>query len=70
MPLLEKPKNKGETLRGKEVAEDLKAFAERHGIDLSTADLEETKKILKKLPCSLSDEIRRLEKLAIEKNIP
>lgn len=59
MPLLEKPKNKVETLRGKEVAEDLKAFAERHGIDLSTADLEKTKKILKKLPSSLSDEITK-----------
>lgn len=57
MPLLEKPKTKIESLRGKEVAHDLKAFAKRQGIDLSLADLEKTKKILKDLPSSLSDEI-------------
>lgn len=56
-PLLEKPKTKIESLSGKEVADDLRAFAERQGIDLSLADLEKTKKILKNLPSSLSDEI-------------
>lgn len=57
VPLLEKPKTKIESLSGKEVAADLKAFAKRQGIDLSLADLKETKKILKDLPSSLSDEI-------------
>jgi hypothetical protein len=59
MPQLEKPKSKIESLAGKEVAIDLKAFAKRQGIDLSLADLKETKRILKDLPSSLSDEITR-----------
>ncbi|MGH9992047.1 MAG: hypothetical protein ACREBU_08740 [Nitrososphaera sp.] len=46
-------------MSGKEVAADLRAFAKRQGIDLSLADLEKTKKILKDLPSSLSDEIAR-----------
>ena len=56
MPFL-KPKAKIESLSGKEVADELKAFAKRQGIDLSIADLEKTKKILKDLPSSLSIEI-------------
>ncbi|MGI0024930.1 MAG: hypothetical protein ACREA4_07280 [Nitrososphaera sp.] len=59
MALLEKPSSKIESLSGKEVAADLRAFAKRQGIDLSLADLEKTKKILKDLPSSLSDEIAR-----------
>ena len=54
---LEKPKNKIETLKGKDVADDLKDFAKRQGIDLSLADMQKTKTILKDLPSSLSDEI-------------
>lgn len=56
-PLLEKPKTKIESMSGKEVAGDLRDFAKRQGIDLSLADLEKTKKILKDLTSSLSDEI-------------
>jgi hypothetical protein len=55
--LLEKPKTKIGSISGKEVADDLKALAKRQGIDLSLADLRKTKKILKDLPSSLSDEI-------------
>lgn len=58
MPLLQRPKVKIENVSGKELADDLKDFAARQGIDLSMADMEETKRILKKLPSSLSDEIR------------
>ena len=54
---LEKPKNKIETLKGTDVAEDLRDFAKRQGIDLSLADMQKTKAILKDLPSSLSDEI-------------
>lgn len=42
------------------MANQLRDFAKRHGIDLSLANLDETKKILKKLPTSLSDEIVKM----------
>jgi hypothetical protein len=57
VPLLERPKTKIESLSGKEAADDLKAFAKSQGIDLSLADLQKTRKILKDLPSFLSDEI-------------
>jgi hypothetical protein len=57
--LLEKPRSKIESLNGKDVANDLKAFANRQGIDLSAADLTKAKAILKNLPYSLSDEIAK-----------
>ncbi len=60
MPLLERPKIRIENLNGKELADDLRNFAARHGIDLSMADIEETKKILRQLPSSLSDEIEEM----------
>ncbi len=59
MPLL-RPKVRIETVSGKELADDLKGFAARQGIDLSMADMEDTKRILKKLPSSLSDEIKEM----------
>lgn len=55
--MLEKPKTKIESLSGKDVADDLRDFAKKQEIDLSLADLQKTKKILKDLPSSLSDEI-------------
>jgi hypothetical protein len=60
LPLLEKPKTDIKGMKGKELADELRGFAERQGIDLALADLGETKKILKKLPSSLSDEIVRM----------
>lgn len=60
MTLLEKPRTNIESMKGKDMANQLRDFAKRHGIDLSLANLDETKKILKKLPTSLSDEIVKM----------
>ncbi len=56
--MLQRPKVRIEKVSGKELSDDLKGFAARQSIDLSMADMEETKRILKKLPSSLSDEMR------------
>jgi hypothetical protein len=57
MPLLEKPKEPISSLEGKDVARELQEFARRSGIDLNLADMEKTRKILKNLPTSLTDEV-------------
>lgn len=58
--MLEKPRANIESMKGKDLADELRGFAKRQGIDLSLADLNETREILKKLPSSLSDEIVRM----------
>lgn len=57
MVLLTKPKEPISSIKGKDMAEELRNFAKRNGIDLNLANFEETKRILKKTPTSLSDEI-------------
>lgn len=57
MSILEKPDKQVPILKGKELADEFRDISKRQGIDLSLADMEETKKILSKLPTSLSEEI-------------
>lgn len=57
--MLEKPKSRVESLTDKEISDDLLAFAAKHGIDLSTADITKTKLILKDAS-SLSSEVAKM----------
>ncbi len=60
MPVLQKPDVDIPILEGKELSEEMKRIADVQGINLSLANLEETKKILESLPTSLSDEIIKI----------
>lgn len=57
MPVLQRPDVNIHVLKGKELAEEIKDIAKRQGVNLSLADMEKTKKILKSLRSSPSDEI-------------
>jgi len=60
LPVLQKPDADIPILEGKELSEEMKRIADVQGINLSLANLEETKKILESLPTSLSDEIIKI----------
>ena len=58
--MLKKPRTNIESVKGKELANELRDFAKRQNIDLSLADLDRTRGILKRLPTSLSEEIVKM----------
>jgi hypothetical protein len=60
MTWLERPDIEIENVKGKELANEIRELAKRLGIDLFKANEEETKKILKNLNTSLSDEIVKM----------
>jgi hypothetical protein len=63
LPELQRPDVKINVLRGKRLAEEIEDIAKRQGIDLSLANMEQTKEILKSSRSSLSDEIVSRRKL-------
>lgn len=65
MPELQRPNVEIVILKGKKLSDEIKDIAKRQGIDLSLANMEETKEILKNLPTSISDEIVNRRKLKL-----
>jgi hypothetical protein len=61
MSILQKPPI--HIIKGKELADEFRDISKRQGIDLSLADMEETRKILSNLSKTLSEEITESREL-------
>lgn len=57
MHTLQRPDDKIDVLRGKQLSDEIEDLAKKQNIDLSLASMNKTKEILKSVSSSLSDDI-------------